>query len=211
MIALSITELAKSFHAGTPGCSATASVLRGVNLALWPGEMVALSGERGSGKSTLLRCAAGLLRPDSGVVRWFGGRATLGERATYVAAGSDHENGARRERHAAYGVLHARLERAQEHGGRVLLVDDLQSVSALERRIVIAMLQRRAEAGAAVLFAANEELSRDASVSRVVTLENGALRQRRKRSAARIAASSRASRARASARSTYGRSLRSPQ
>jgi len=218
MTALSITELAKSFHAGTSGCSATASVLRGVNLALWPGEIVALCGARGSGKSTLLRCAAGLLRPDSGLVLWFGARTAPGDRVTYVAAGRDDEIGARleigarsREPLAMDGVLHARLERAHQHRSRIFLIDDLHAVSALERRIVIAMLQRRAEAGAAVLFAANEELAGASSVSRVVTLENGVLLQRRKRSAARIAASSRASRARASARSTYGRSLRSPQ
>ncbi|HEY2340111.1 MAG TPA: ATP-binding cassette domain-containing protein [Steroidobacteraceae bacterium] len=68
MSALSMLELAKSFRAGTSGCSATVSVLRGVNLTLWPGDVVALCGARGSGKSTLLRCAAGLLRPDSGLV-----------------------------------------------------------------------------------------------------------------------------------------------
>jgi ABC-type cobalamin/Fe3+-siderophores transport system ATPase subunit len=214
MTALSITEVAKSFHAGTSGCSATASVLRGVNLALWPGEIVALRGARGSGKSTLLRCAAGLLRPDSGLVLWFGGRTAPSDRVTYVAAerDDDSEIGARlREGRAMDGVLHARLERAHEHRSRMLLIDDVHAVSALERRIVIATLQRRAEAGAAILFAANEELAGGAFVSRVVTLENGALLQRKKRSAVRIIDSSLASRARASARSTYGRSLRSPQ
>ncbi len=214
MTALSMIELAKSFQAGTSGCSASASVLRGVNLALWPGEVVALRGARGSGKSTLLRCAAGLLRPDSGLVLWFDARTAPGDRVTYAAASRDDggEIVARpRERRAMNGVLHARLERAAEQLSRILLIDDLHAASALERRIVIAMLQHRAEAGAAVLIAADEELAGASFVSRVVTLENGALLQRRKRSAARIVASSRDSRARASARSTYGRSLRSPQ
>ncbi|HLB08806.1 MAG TPA: ABC transporter ATP-binding protein [Gemmatimonadaceae bacterium] len=205
MTALSMIELAKSFQAGTYGCSATASVLRGVNLALWPGEVVALRGARGSGKSTLLRCAAGLLRPDSGLVLWFDARTAPGDRVTYVAASRDDDG------EIVDGVLHARLERAVEQQSRILLIDDLRAASAVERRIVIAMLRHRAEAGAAVLIAADEELAGASFVSRVVTLENGALLQRRKRSAARIVASSLASRARASARSTYGRSLRSPQ
>ena len=36
------------------------------------GETVAVVGPRGAGKSTLLLCAAGLLKPESGDVRWFG-------------------------------------------------------------------------------------------------------------------------------------------
>jgi putative ABC transport system ATP-binding protein len=43
--------------------------LRGVSLQLKPGEVVAVTGASGCGKSTLLHCAAGILTPDSGVVR----------------------------------------------------------------------------------------------------------------------------------------------
>lgn len=42
--------------------------LEGVDLALEPGELVAVIGPNGSGKSTLLRCFAGLLQPSSGCV-----------------------------------------------------------------------------------------------------------------------------------------------
>jgi ABC-type iron transport system FetAB ATPase subunit len=201
MPALSITSLAKSFRAGVPGCWAAATILSDVHLALWPGEIVALDGARGSGKSTLLRCAAGLLRPDSGSVLWFGGRARTSSAASYLGV----------ERCAQSGALYAQVERAIAAPSRILLVDDLSIVGALERRIVVAMLERHAAAGAAVLFTANEDLAGASFVSRVVTLEHGVLLQRRKRSAARIAASSPAARARSSARSTYGRSLRSPQ
>lgn len=43
--------------------------LRGVSLALLPGEIAGVVGPAGAGKSTLLRVAAGCLRPTSGEVR----------------------------------------------------------------------------------------------------------------------------------------------
>ncbi|MDG4753927.1 ABC transporter ATP-binding protein [Micromonospora sp. WMMD718] len=54
--------------------------LRGASLAVSTGEVVAVMGPSGSGKSTLLHCLAGILRPDSGEVRFDGTRIdTLGE------------------------------------------------------------------------------------------------------------------------------------
>ncbi len=41
-------------------------LLEGAELAVGPGERVALVGRNGSGKSTLLRIAAGLIEPDRG-------------------------------------------------------------------------------------------------------------------------------------------------
>ena len=43
-------------------------VLRGVDLALYPGEIVGLVGENGSGKSTLMKILVGALAPDAGAV-----------------------------------------------------------------------------------------------------------------------------------------------
>ena len=46
--------------------------LRGANLAVEPGEIVAVMGPSGSGKSTLLHCLAGILKIDSGEVLFEG-------------------------------------------------------------------------------------------------------------------------------------------
>jgi ABC-type sulfate/molybdate transport systems ATPase subunit len=209
--ALSITSLSKSYRAGAAGCSARVSVLRDVDLALWPGEMVALEGAWASGRSTLLKCAAGLLRPDAGSIFWFGARVAPRDSIAHVSASAAHPSRERSSNGCECGALYAALNAALARSARLLLVDDLPSAGALERRLVLSLLQRHALAGATVLFAATEELAAAPCVSRVVSLANGALVQRRKRSAARIAASSPDSRASASARSTYGRSLRSPQ
>jgi zinc transport system ATP-binding protein len=54
----------------------TNAVLRGVNLAVPRGEIVALIGPNGSGKTTLLRCLLGLQRPDKGELMLFGERVS---------------------------------------------------------------------------------------------------------------------------------------
>lgn len=71
-IALSIRALTKRFRCGLPPWATTIDVLRGVDLDVAEGELVAAIAPAGAGKSTLLLCAAGLLVPDSGSVTWFG-------------------------------------------------------------------------------------------------------------------------------------------
>jgi len=51
--------------------------LRGVDLAIGPGQVVALRGRSGSGKTTLLNCIGGLDRPTSGRI-WFEGADVTG-------------------------------------------------------------------------------------------------------------------------------------
>lgn len=59
---LSATDLALSFG--------TVRALDGVEIDIWPGEVVAIVGESGSGKTTLLRVLSGQMRPDAGSVRY---------------------------------------------------------------------------------------------------------------------------------------------
>ncbi len=65
------------------------TALAGVDLAIHEGESVAIMGASGSGKTTLLHCLSGILRADSGAVRFAGPQgsvdlATLSDRERSV-------------------------------------------------------------------------------------------------------------------------------
>src|SRR5689334_7684088 len=64
-----------------------AQVLRGVDLTLRAGAMVAVAGPNGAGKTTLLRILAGLMRPTAGEVRVLGERLDRGAVAVRRAIG----------------------------------------------------------------------------------------------------------------------------
>jgi urea transport system ATP-binding protein len=61
---LEVAELCSSYGA-TP-------ILRGVNLAVGKGEIVAVIGRNGAGKTTMMRCLIGLLRAAGGCIRYQG-------------------------------------------------------------------------------------------------------------------------------------------
>lgn len=70
--AIEARELYRFYHVGDDETLA----LRGVSLAVNPGEIVAVIGPSGSGKSTLMACMAGLDEPDGGFVYVNGERLT---------------------------------------------------------------------------------------------------------------------------------------
>ena len=85
MPALAAVDLYRFFHTRESETLA----LRGVNLTLAGGEMIAVVGPTGSGKSTLIACLAGLDEPDGGHVELMGerlSRRSEAERARRRAA-----------------------------------------------------------------------------------------------------------------------------
>jgi len=70
--AIQIENLTKRYGEGDTAVDA----LKGVDMTLWPGEVVGLVGPSGSGKSTLLKCLGAVIEPTSG-------RMTLGGQTIY--------------------------------------------------------------------------------------------------------------------------------
>jgi branched-chain amino acid transport system ATP-binding protein len=79
---LSISGLAAGYGA--------TEVLRGIDLSVDPGEIVAVLGSNGAGKSTLNRALSGVLRPARGSIRFAGSPIEQEKPAKIVARGLIH-------------------------------------------------------------------------------------------------------------------------
>jgi ABC-type multidrug transport system ATPase subunit len=154
--ALELSGVHKQFVVGTANCRASAHVLRGVELSVRSGECVAIIGAPGTGKSTLMLCAAGLVTPSAGEVRWFGeaSRANAERRAVYYATPRDF----------------LRCGTAEEH---VIHLVDL--AGAQPPPTVDAWIEQRCSRGDAVLLCSRDESAHRRGIARSFTLRAGRL------------------------------------
>lgn len=118
MSLLSLEGVSKRFRRGTRERVA----LRGVSLAIERGELVVVLGTRKSGRSTLLRVAAGLERPDDGIVRLDGvplpqARDVVGRQISYCHGSFSPMEGERVVDHVAAALLAQRAPLAQAKRG----------------------------------------------------------------------------------------------
>lgn len=72
--AIHIEGLKKRYGEG----EAAVDALKGVDMTIWPGEVVGLVGPSGSGKSTLLKCLGAVIEPTAGKMQ-LGGQAIFDE------------------------------------------------------------------------------------------------------------------------------------
>ncbi len=72
--AIHIEGLKKRYGEG----DAAVDALKGVDMTIWPGEVVGLVGPSGSGKSTLLKCLGAVIEPTAGKMQ-LGGQAIFDE------------------------------------------------------------------------------------------------------------------------------------
>jgi ABC-type polar amino acid transport system ATPase subunit len=159
--ALELSSVRKRFCVGAGACLASAEVLRGIDLDVGVAESVAVVGHPAAGKSTLLLCAAALLKPDSGEVRWFG------ERSRSVAAGR-----------VRYYCTPADLASATAGGEPQLHLIDLHPHIDASHAIV-AWIDERCAQGDSVVIAAQEERFIRCVATRVLVLSDGILRPTR--------------------------------
>jgi ABC-type multidrug transport system ATPase subunit len=158
--ALEFHSVTKRYRAGMSGCSAHADVIRGIDLSVFDGESVALIGAAGSGKSTLLFLAAGLLVPDSGVVRWFGDerRTVATARVSYFFTG---------------GRSTTHVSRNESRAPHVQLIDAPESLPPHTIAKLARWIERRRRSGDAVIVATRDAGLGSDLTDRVVTLRGG--------------------------------------
>ena len=161
------------------------AILRGVSLALAPGERVALMGRNGAGKSTLLRHAAGLAQPTRGRVERAGRVALLlqnpNDYLVHERVADEAPAGALRA--AGLDALADRHPRDLSGGERqrlalaIVLGDGgsqpTRGLDRADKAELAARLTRLADAGAALLVATHDPEFVAAFAQRVVLLGDG--------------------------------------
>jgi energy-coupling factor transport system ATP-binding protein len=174
-------------------------VLRGIDLAVAPGERIALMGRNGAGKSTLLRAAAGLVEPAAGriaaermalltqnpgdyLVRERVGDELPGEpgRAALRAVGMEHAidadprdlSGGERQRLALAIALAGRLD-GDGVPGLVALDEPTRGMDRGRKDDLVALVDRLTGQGAAVLIATHDVEFAAEFAARVVLLGDG--------------------------------------
>ena len=88
--AIAASDVRKSFGTGRGGKRRATEVLKGVSLAVAPGEMVGIVGPSGSGKSTLLYCLSGLEAADAGSIEIMGRQVVKASRNSLFKTRRDH-------------------------------------------------------------------------------------------------------------------------
>jgi energy-coupling factor transport system ATP-binding protein len=168
------------------------AILRGVELALAPGERVALMGRNGAGKSTLLRHLAGLLTPTRGSIERAGRVALLlqnpGDYFLHEHVGE--ETSAAALATAGLGELAGRNPRDLSGGERqrlalaivagegeppatLALDEPTRGMDREAKRELAAELRRRAADGQAVIVATHDPEFAAASATRAILLADG--------------------------------------
>ncbi len=125
-------------------------VLRGLDLALYEGERIALVGNNGAGKSSLLKLIAGIARPTGGSVRVLGEDAKglsierISSRIAYVFQNPEDmfiEDTVYKE--VAYCLKRRRYPQAEETAERMLRAFRLEPLRERDARLLSGGQQRR--------------------------------------------------------------------